>query len=222
MSDTQPALMKHTCPFCRRPLLGRTDKILYGHPICKKCYYAFANRRQCAFVIDRVIWQAPLLGILFLVMAIVSATGGKVTQEMADSINLLRWPLFLAFLFKDGFSGYSPGKWLCGVRVIDWKTRQPLGFMASFKRNLPVFIPVVPLVIAYQLQKGKRWGDGWSNSMVIWKKYAASHVFFGTTGTCEACQYDLRGNVSGICPECGTPVSERNRQMLALEQTPAA
>ncbi len=25
---------------------------------------------------------------------------------------------------------------------------------------------------------------------------------------CENCGYDLTGNVSGICPECGTPVSE--------------
>src|SRR5436190_7739532 len=24
-------------------------------------------------------------------------------------------------------------------------------------------------------------------------------------GTCHTCGYNLRGNVSGICPECGTP-----------------
>jgi len=26
-----------------------------------------------------------------------------------------------------------------------------------------------------------------------------------TTGHCRKCGYDLTGNVSGICPECGTP-----------------
>jgi hypothetical protein len=26
-------------------------------------------------------------------------------------------------------------------------------------------------------------------------------------GTCEGCGYDLTGNVSGICPECGRPVT---------------
>lgn len=26
---------------------------------------------------------------------------------------------------------------------------------------------------------------------------------------CETCGYDLTGNVSGVCPECGTPVSGR-------------
>ena len=25
---------------------------------------------------------------------------------------------------------------------------------------------------------------------------------------CRSCGYDLRGNVSGICPECGTPLAE--------------
>jgi predicted amidophosphoribosyltransferase len=25
-------------------------------------------------------------------------------------------------------------------------------------------------------------------------------------GHCQKCGYDLTGNVSGICPECGTPV----------------
>jgi len=24
-------------------------------------------------------------------------------------------------------------------------------------------------------------------------------------GHCEQCRYDLTGNVSGVCPECGTP-----------------
>jgi hypothetical protein len=25
-------------------------------------------------------------------------------------------------------------------------------------------------------------------------------------GRCAACGYDLRGNISGVCPECGTPI----------------
>lgn len=27
-----------------------------------------------------------------------------------------------------------------------------------------------------------------------------------STGYCTCCGYNLRGNVSGICPECGTPI----------------
>lgn len=29
-------------------------------------------------------------------------------------------------------------------------------------------------------------------------------------GTCRACGYDLTGNVSGRCPECGSPLDRRN------------
>jgi len=28
-------------------------------------------------------------------------------------------------------------------------------------------------------------------------------------GHCRKCEYDLTGNVSGICPECGTPVQDQ-------------
>lgn len=32
---------------------------------------------------------------------------------------------------------------------------------------------------------------------------------------CDNCEYDLTGNVSGICPECGTPIPEQVRKRLA-------
>lgn len=31
-------------------------------------------------------------------------------------------------------------------------------------------------------------------------------------GLCHVCGYDLTGNVSGVCPECGTPVREDVRR----------
>jgi len=32
---------------------------------------------------------------------------------------------------------------------------------------------------------------------------------------CKKCNYDLTGNVSGICPECGTPIPDDQKQLLA-------
>jgi hypothetical protein len=32
-------------------------------------------------------------------------------------------------------------------------------------------------------------------------------VVYNEAGLCYRCGYDLRGDVSGICPECGTPIS---------------
>ena len=209
--STQPPL--DACPFCRNNFDNKT-KTLYGHRVCSKCYYAFANRRQMAFFIDRVLWIIPNLAIGFMFGLAVAYSGSTLTPQSKSMINLISWPLFLVFLFKDGFRGYSPGKLLCGVQTIDRTSLAPIGFGASFKRNLPLLIPFVPLLVAFQLCSGKRLGDGWSNSMVIWKKYEKSHVF-GNVGFCEACHYDLRGNTSGTCPECGTPLSEVNRGYLS-------
>ena len=33
--------------------------------------------------------------------------------------------------------------------------------------------------------------------------------------SCRACSYDLTGNISGICPECGTPIQERRTEIVA-------
>ena len=31
---------------------------------------------------------------------------------------------------------------------------------------------------------------------------------------CQSCTYNLTGNVSGICPECGTPIPEEQRERV--------
>ena len=36
-----------------------------------------------------------------------------------------------------------------------------------------------------------------------------------TATTCTCCEYDLVGNESGVCPECGTPIPEERRQTIA-------
>jgi hypothetical protein len=38
----------------------------------------------------------------------------------------------------------------------------------------------------------------WAASRLKWRRHAAN--------TCMHCRYDLTGNTSGVCPECGTPV----------------
>lgn len=34
------------------------------------------------------------------------------------------------------------------------------------------------------------------------------------SGLCRICDFDLRGNSSGICPECGTPIPEKQKQAI--------
>jgi uncharacterized RDD family membrane protein YckC len=150
-----------TCPVCGRDRwMGTKAKMLYGQPVCSKCYHAFANRRQAAFVVDSLIY--------WLVLAVAFVLAGV---SDADTVRGTAWLLLPAFGLKDGFHGSSPGKALLGVQVVDERTGQPGGFGGAFKRNLILMVPFVPLIIAFTLGSGKRWGDGWAKTRVIWKRY---------------------------------------------------
>jgi predicted amidophosphoribosyltransferase len=39
---------------------------------------------------------------------------------------------------------------------------------------------------------------------------------------CPRCRYDLTGNESGICPECGTPTPRHVRELKLAKLAPAA
>jgi uncharacterized RDD family membrane protein YckC len=213
------------CPLCRkRPLAKKT----YGHDVCKKCFYRFANARQIAYLIDAILVTVINLSLGRLIDYFLVAGGATAAVAMIVSYAYSFTAISL-FICKDGFSGYSPGKWLMGVQVLDDQTMKPIGFFPSFKRNLFILIGVVPfgifvssilmLVVAYQDPKGYRFGDGFAKTRVIWKKFAHLPVFGGNALVCESCGYELKGNLSGTCPECGTLVSERNRALL---EVPAA
>lgn len=171
------------CPLCgRADKQMRKEKKLYGEFVCKKCYYAFANRRQLAFVVD---WVIQLVGGIvfaigyatFLALVLGIDPGGDSPASWWAYEVVVRVLVAVPFLMKDGFSGYSPGKALCGVRVVHERTGQPIGFFRSLGRNLPLVIPIIPLVAAYQLQKGYRIGDKRVGTKVIWTKYASHPIF---------------------------------------------
>ena len=42
------------CPLCGKTKHMRKAKKLYGHMVCPKCYYGFANRRQFAYILDLI------------------------------------------------------------------------------------------------------------------------------------------------------------------------
>jgi hypothetical protein len=161
------------CPLCGRNTdrMGKL-KILYGHTICRDCYFSFANKRQLAFFIDIVFWRILSYPLAY----VLGYTMGTIGFSM-QTITVVGYMLTSIFLCKDCFSGRSPGKAITGVQAIDKTSGIPIGLWASFKRNLPLIIPFMPLVVAFELCKGTRTGDGWANSKVIWKKYASNPVF---------------------------------------------
>ncbi len=204
---------------------------MYGHFVCKKCFYAFANRRQLGYLVD-----ALLVGVVnfFANYALADYLGRTGSTTLAVQFVVLPMNLLLMCLFilKDGFGGQSPGKRLTDVRALDEATGQPIGFRQSFKRNSVLLFGLIPIIgglislgilitIATQVAGGYRLGDRFAKTKVIWKRYANSPVFGGDALACEQCGYELRGNVSGICPECGTAISPQNLQRLATENATA-
>ncbi len=210
---------KQPCPLCQKQRPSRKFKRLYNSPVCHKCYYAFTNRRQIAYLIDVILWRIAMFLFFSAVGFILAAALPNPNTDWSTielGLTILSWGLVLVFIFKDGFGGCSPGKAICGVVVVDQDTYEPIGFGRSFKRNLPIAIPLVPLYVAFTLAKGRRLGDGWANSKVIWSKYRNHPVFTAQT-YCPKCQYDLRANTSGNCPECGQEIDDHTRQVLASQ-----
>lgn len=198
------------CPVCNeRPISSKT---LYGYAVCKKCVNRFANRRQIAYIVDSLVLTIPVVvALLLLERTLVLSDAETFLVTLAFGIAVA-----LVFTLRDGFGGRSPGKRLCGVQVVDAATNQPIGFGQSLKRNwwyLLGQIPIVGRLVALgftvtaviQMMRGPRIGDRFARTRVIWLRYADSPVFGGTGVRCLTCGYDLTGNESGRCPECGVP-----------------
>ncbi len=190
------------CPLCGKPRKARAFKPLYNAMVCGRCRNSLARRRQLAFILDWVLWYVILvtaaLGMSVLLVAC-RAQADVVETLMLASVYIVA-PLIL--FMKDGFGGYSPGKVMCGVRVVHEATNRPIGFFESLKRNLILYVPLMPVVMAFWLVRGHRGGDGWAGTRVIWCRYAGHPIFAGTD-RCKNCQYDLTGSASSVCPECG-------------------
>ncbi len=165
--------MSENCPICGRGITAK-PKSLYGYPVCSKCFYGFAARRQFAFILDflfmRILAFAAgfAAGYLIRVLGIMSGMSER-ENEIGGSV--VGFVVLFFFLLKDGFSGASLGKRLTGLEVLDRGTGRPAGFLASFKRNLPGIIPLMPIILGVSLYKGRRLGEGWADTKVVIKKY---------------------------------------------------
>ncbi|MCC7291067.1 MAG: RDD family protein [Phycisphaerales bacterium] len=121
---------------------------------------------------------------------------------------LLVLATFACVLLKDGFRGQSPGKHWLGLRVVDRETLRPTSLGGSMKRNLALLMPFFLgyIAVGLTLRRRGRFGEKWAGTVVIEDRFRDNPVFTGGRRRCRACSYDLTGNVSGRCPECGEDV----------------
>jgi uncharacterized RDD family membrane protein YckC len=194
-----------TCPICLQPRKETAFAKLFDVRVCKKCKYKFANRRQGAYLFDwlvlTILTYMVNYGLDYAFSDFLYDDDNYALTSFWFFYSWILWPLL--FTLKDGFAGQSPGKWLTGVRAVDAHSREPIGFVKSWKRNLVTIVPFLPLFIAFQLQRGRRWGDRWAGTEVVWIKHQHRVPFDRRGILCLGCGYDLTGNVSGRCPECG-------------------
>ena len=211
------------CPLCQvRPA---SKKTLYGRYVCKKCLYGFVNRRQFAYIIDAIAFTILFYALIFALSPVLANFQFAPAPELLLSL-MFGLALQILFAMRDGFNGQSLGKRLTGVQVVSSQTGKPIGFSESIKRNIYQTVNIIPLVgpilslivlviIVIQMVKGPRLGDGLGKTRVIWKKYERSQLFGGDGLACESCGYDLTGNTSGQCPECGKPITDEQRGKVA-------
>jgi hypothetical protein len=80
----------------------------------------------------------------------------------------------------------------------------PMLFIAVPLRTLPVWLPITSMVSG-GLVSGVAAG-----TMLAWRR---RRLRWRLAGRCDCCGYNLTGNVSGVCPECGVAVKgDRTRR----------
>jgi hypothetical protein len=97
------------------------------------------------------------------------------------------WPHLIRYEFVQG--AYLDNRHTRGT--------PPGGALKGFECALPLWLPflviVIPTVFLF-----------WSDRRIRF-------------GRCQRCRYDLSGNMSGACPECGTPINSLSEASAARE-----
>jgi len=172
-------------------------KPLYGYQVCPKCHTDFAWKRAFAYILDMVFVNV-IVGILIVIALVVgviivgagqsthnddaAATAGGMVIVFGYLGSLL--VAYILMMLRDGFNGQSPGKRILGLQVINVVTGVPSKIADSFKRNIILAVPVIPIVVIVQIFTGNglRLGDEWAQTKVIWKQYADRAPFLSLSG----------------------------------------
>lgn len=173
------------CPLCRR-VNQPAGTPLYGTPICRGCSRAFWWRRGAAALFDMLLFYLLLPGLCVGASYLMAVNWPFTSPGVVDTLAIVVIVVVclgafvppLLYFVKDGGAGYSPGKWLCGLRVIKGRTGRPAGIAESSLRNMLLGVfPPIGLLMAAQVRRGPRWGDELADTRVVWWRYRDSPVF---------------------------------------------
>ncbi len=166
------------------------------------------NRRKlkmfslAASIIVFLIWQvSPVFRLGYCRSPVcISIFGGSLWIEFERTIS--KWPDGLGYrAYTQSSRLFSTGAWLYGPTFCGWDCMNwwphvgPKRYLISMttSRILVGQHIILPLWPAYL-------------AIVAWTVFVFWRYRGFPPGCCQVCSYDLTGNVSGICPECGTEV----------------
>lgn len=122
--------------------------------------------RTCRSLAQRrtVAWGIDAIGVPVAVGLLFHAFSGGQTGTSAGFLNAF---ILLYILFKDAGTGRSLGKMITGIKVVG-SDGVPPGLMTTFKRNLPLLLPVIPWIAGAHVwaYRGQRIGEGWAGTHV--------------------------------------------------------
>ena len=99
--------------------------------------------------------------------------------------------------FVRGAAATAAASGCCAAYCVACLTPLPPGFPVVAHAMMILSLAAVPCILAFAF-------------------YGVLTHFFGPRGEsgaaprCQTCGYNLTGNVSGICPECGEPIPDRS------------
>lgn len=169
-------------------------------------YYGFiqAFRYRVSRAVPMTVEQAAKLALLRAgIGAAIVAAGAALLSLMGESFLQASW----LFLYAERIGvWWWLGAWgagLQGKRLAAWVTFGTL-MNAAFDFSLVLGLLtgfIGPLIVAGVVAGFILFLNATGRRDELLQR-------FSTDPLCHQCHYNLTGNLSGICPECGTPVSE--------------
>lgn len=127
---------------------------VYKGYLCRKCRDSFLISRLAAYAIDVALVPVGSAVVAFFLLLTVfpylpnplelflPASFGIERPETGAGFAILTFLLtitpYILLSVKDGFSGYSPGKFALGLKTIREKDGRGIGIGGSLKRNIPI------------------------------------------------------------------------------------
>ncbi len=144
-----------------------------GYGICQNCRSSLVMSRLMAWILD---CMAITLAYCILICAMAMALGavarmlpdwGQQIMGVVLFIIYFAFPILLYLIRDLTFGNRSIGKRLLSLKIIDTRSGGVPDTSQLILRNVPVFIPFSPIFFAFQVGKGKRWGDGMAHTLVV-------------------------------------------------------